>query len=145
MKYCYNCNRITPGEPLFCSSCGRSYNVKLCPRLHPNPRTAEVCSRCGSRDLSTPQPRVPWWAPVLEFVLTLIPGVFLTVASVVIGLLVIVTLAQRPEMLLSAFFLFIAIGILWAMWAELPAWLRTFSYKLLRRRRQRDEGGRSHG
>ena len=62
MKYCYECGRVTAGEPLFCQFCGRTYNVKLCPRLHVNPRFAEVCSQCGSRDLSTPQPKVSvWW------------------------------------------------------------------------------------
>jgi hypothetical protein len=30
--------------------------VKFCPRLHPNPRGADFCRRCGSRDLSLPQP-----------------------------------------------------------------------------------------
>ena len=65
MKYCYHCGHMTAGEPLFCDHCGRSYDVKLCPRLHPNPRGAEVCSQCGSRELSTPQPKIPmsWQAP----------------------------------------------------------------------------------
>lgn len=58
MRYCYHCGRITPGDPLFCNVCGRSFDRKLCPRLHPNPRSAEICSRCGSRELSTPQPKV---------------------------------------------------------------------------------------
>src|SRR6267378_3273322 len=58
MKYCYACGHTTGGEPLFCNSCGRSYDVKLCPRLHVNPRLAEACSQCGTRDLSTPQPKV---------------------------------------------------------------------------------------
>ena len=59
MTYCYNCGHMTAGEPLFCGKCGRTYDVKLCPRLHPNPRGAEVCARCGSRELSTPQPKIP--------------------------------------------------------------------------------------
>ena len=144
MKYCYNCNRVTPGHPLFCNSCGRSYNVKLCPRFHPNPRNAEACSRCGSRDLSTPQPRVPYWVPAVEFLVTVIPGAFLAIASLLIGGLVIMTLIQHPEMIVSAFFLCIAFGVLWAMWSELPAWFRTLVYKLLRRRRDRAEGGGRH-
>src|SRR5690349_4041653 len=69
MKFCYHCGHLTPGEPIFCNSCGRSYNVKLCSRLHANPRSAEVCSQCGSRDLSTPQPRVPFWSRCFEFLL----------------------------------------------------------------------------
>ena len=141
MKYCANCNHITPGEPLFCETCGRSYDIKLCPRLHPNPRSAQICSRCGSRELSTPQPRVPWWAHALEILLPLIPGVLLTLASVGAAIIVITALVHHPEFFVSAFFLFIAFGILWAMWNELPAWIRTAIYKLLKRRRDRREGG----
>jgi hypothetical protein len=63
MKYCHHCGRLTSGEPMFCQFCGRSYDVKLCPRLHANPRWAEVCSQCGSRELSTPQPKVSFWNP----------------------------------------------------------------------------------
>ena len=67
MKYCYECGRMTGGEPRYCQFCGRTYDVKLCPRRHENPRFAEVCSQCGSRELSTPQPKVsPVWR-VLEF------------------------------------------------------------------------------
>ena len=76
MKYCYNCNRVTIGEPLFCNFCGRSYNIKLCPKLHVNPRYAEACSHCGIRELSTPQPKVPFWATILLFFMSLIPGIF---------------------------------------------------------------------
>ena len=31
MKYCYQCGRMTAGEPLYCQLCGRTYDVKLCP------------------------------------------------------------------------------------------------------------------
>ena len=66
MRYCNQCHRITPGEPLFCNLCGRSYDFKLCPHRHPNPRNAEVCSECGSplnessqTSSALPQPAVP--------------------------------------------------------------------------------------
>ena len=73
------------GKPLFCGHCGRTYNVKLCPRLHTNPRIAEVCSQCGSRDLSTPQPeRSAMGSGRSSFFLSLIPGVILAVVSVVL-------------------------------------------------------------
>ena len=49
MKYCYQCGRITTGKPLYCNSCGRSYDVKLCPRAHANPRSAEVYNIGGGR------------------------------------------------------------------------------------------------
>jgi len=82
MKYCYNCDRVTIGEPLFCNFCGRSYDVKLCPRLHVNGRNTRVCSNCSSSELTTPQPRVPPWAKILLFLLTLIPGLILVVISI---------------------------------------------------------------
>ena len=78
MRFCYNCHRLTGstpnGEPLFCSFCGRTYNTKYCHRLHPNPRSAEVCAQCGSKDLTTPQPKVPFLLSPLLFLLTVLPG-----------------------------------------------------------------------
>jgi len=144
MKYCYNCNRITAGEPLYCNFCGRSYNVKLCPRAHANPRSAEACSQCGSRDLSTPQPRTPFWVPVVECLLSLVPGLFLCIASFVTILLAIRELLRRPNMLFAFAMLLIALGLLWWMWSQLPAWFRTVIYKMLKRRRDGDgrKGGR---
>ena len=138
MKYCFNCNRITPGEPLFCNSCGRSYNVKLCPRRHKNPRSAEACSQCGSRDLSTPQPKVPIWVPFVEAALSILPGFVLAVVSLCGFVLVMVALIHSPQFLSALVFLSIALGILWWIWSELPSWFRTAIYKMLKRRR---EGG----
>jgi predicted amidophosphoribosyltransferase len=59
MRYCHHCHRLTAGQPLFCNYCGRSYDVKLCPRMHRNPRAAQACSECGSKELSSPQPKIP--------------------------------------------------------------------------------------
>ncbi len=142
MKYFFNCNRITAGEqPLFCNFCVCSYDVKLCPRRHINPRTAEACSQCGSRDLSTPQPRRPLWAPLLGFVLSAVPGVFLTSASIVFALAITSAVLQRPDMIVALMLLAIPFGILWAMWSEIPAWFRRWIYRLLKRRRERRDGG----
>jgi hypothetical protein len=136
MKYCYNCNRITPGEPLFCNFCGKSFNVKLCPRMHANPRSAEACSQCGSRDLSTPQPKVPLWAPVLQFFLSLIPGCILTVLSILSVALVIRALLQSPRALTSLIFLLMALGVLWWIWSQIPQWFRKAIYKMLKRKQE---------
>ena len=140
MKYCANCNHLTPGEPLFCDRCGRSYDVKLCPRMHRNPRSAEVCSRCGSRDLSTPQPRVPWWAPVLEVLLTVIPGGALTIFTITLGLLLLAAVLQQPQVLSALILLSIPLGVLWWMWSAIPQSIRTWIWKLLKRRRDGAEG-----
>jgi hypothetical protein len=140
MKYCYQCNRVTIGEPLFCNFCGRSYNVKLCPRLHPNPRNAETCSRCGSRDLSTPQPRVPLWAPILQFFLSLIPGLVLVLLSIVVVASLVNVLLHKPNMLVGIVLLFLALGAPWWLWAQIPLWFRKAIYKMLKRKRDDHEG-----
>jgi len=139
-RYCYQCNRITPGEPLFCNFCGRSYNVKLCPRLHANPRNAEICSQCGSRDLSTPQPKVPLWVPILEFVLRMIPGAVLTALSVTAVALFVLALLTRPALLLSTALLLVGLGFLWWVWSQIPASFRRVIHGLLARRREARQG-----
>ncbi len=141
MKYCFNCDRITPGEPFFCNYCGRSYDVKLCPRMHPNSRIAEACSRCGSRDLSTPQPRRPIWAPFLQFVLSAVPGFFLVLASIAFVLFFFIDVVPNSNMLSSFLFLGIAMGILWWMWSQIPQWFRKAIYSLIKRMRDGGERG----
>ncbi len=140
MKYCYNCDRITPGEPLFCNYCSRSYDVKLCPRRHANPRTAEACSQCGSRDLSTPQPRRPFWTVPLGFLVSVVPGALLTVGSVSVLIALIITILSHPEMVVSLILLAVPFGVLWAIWLEIPSWFRHWIYRLLKSRRARHEG-----
>jgi hypothetical protein len=140
-KFCFNCDHITPGDPWFCNHCGCSYDVKLCPRRHVNARTAEACSQCGSRDLSTPQPRRPFWVLPLEYLLTIVPGAFLGIASAVVLLGAIATVAQHPDMAVLVILFTIPFGILWAMWTELPSWFRNWVYRLLKRRRERHERG----
>src|SRR5689334_16369455 len=99
MHYCLNCHKITIGEPLYCSFCGRTYNLKLCPSRHPNPRSAEVCSQCGSRDLSTPQPPTPLWLIPLLWLIQLLPGVLLLLLSVSVLIGMIQALLSNQELL----------------------------------------------
>jgi hypothetical protein len=56
MKRCNNCFRFSLGKPLFCSYCGRSYGIRICPRGHTSARLAQFCPTCGSAELSTPAP-----------------------------------------------------------------------------------------
>src|SRR5262249_30233971 len=79
MKFCMNCHRTTSGKPMFCNFCGASYSVKICPRHHINPRSAEACSQCGSRDLSQPQLKVPFLLKPLLALLGIAPGILLLV------------------------------------------------------------------
>jgi hypothetical protein len=133
MKFCYQCGRMTAGKPLFCSSCGRSYDVKLCPRLHENSRRADVCSQCGSRELSTPQPRVSAWWKVLEFLAKIVFGILL----VYLTLAGLVALLKTPEFQIALFVFAVLIGLLWWLWSLLPEWFR----KLVRRSHRRKERG----
>ncbi len=141
MKYCYNCNRITGGDPLYCNFCGRSYDLKLCPHKHPNPRHATACSQCGSRDFSTPQPRVPFWAPALEFLLGAIPGIVLLTATVLAIVVVAKVIATNPAVIASLAGPLILLGILWWMWLQIPRWFREAIHRLLKRRSDRDDRG----
>lgn len=141
MKYCYYCNKVTIGEPLFCNFCGRSYNVKLCPRLHVNPRSAEICSQCASRDLSTPQPKVPVWTSVLLFFLSLVPGLLLAVISIAFVFFMVRQLLNRPDMFLALALLQIVLGFLWWGWMQIPLFFRSAIHRMLQRKRNGKRNG----
>jgi hypothetical protein len=135
MKYCYNCNRATIGEPLFCNFCGRSYNINLSLRLHVNPRDAEACSHRGSRELSTPQPKVPFWPSFLLVFLSLVPGLILAIFSIAAIFFVIRHFLHSPDMLLALTILQMVLGMLWWGWTEIPLVFREKIHKMLQRRR----------
>jgi hypothetical protein len=128
MKYCYYCGHVTAGEPLFCKLCGRSYDLKLCPRLHKNHRIAEVCSRCGSRVLSTPQPRMSVWWKVLSFILQAAFGGCLTFLSITAAVVLILNPHARNPLTVFAVF----IGVLWWMWTEIPQWLKEIARRRMK-------------
>jgi hypothetical protein len=130
MKHCYQCGRMTAGEPLFCSSCGRTYGVKLCPRLHVNPRSAEVCSQCGSREMSTPQPRVSIWWKVLEVLVEVSLGVLLVFVTAA----VVVAALESAQVQNGLLVLAVLVGLLWWLWSQLPEWFRKLVRKALRRK-----------
>jgi RNA polymerase subunit RPABC4/transcription elongation factor Spt4 len=127
MKYCYECGRITAGEPRYCQFCGRTYDVKLCPRRHENPRFAEVCSQCGSRELSTPQPKVSSLWKVIEFLVRVLVGLLIVyvVLSFVYGL---VTTPRTGDALMALGLLLCALFVLSAM---LPDWFKRLVRKSL--------------
>lgn len=135
MKYCYQCGKMTAGEPLFCGTCGRTYDVKLCPRLHVNPRSAEVCSKCGSRELSTPQPRIPMSLRLLALMIRLGLGLLLFYAS--LCLLIAILRTREVQQALVAFGLLLA-G-LWWLWSKLPDWFREALRSFWKSRRHNDD------
>lgn len=136
MKYCYYCNRMTTGEPVFCNFCGRSYNVKLCPRLHVNSRISEVCSQCGSRDLSTPQPKVPLKARIVVFLLMTLVGSALLFFTLFFTGLFLVEVVTTTKVLNDLIAIGIMLGILWWAWMEMPFWFRKLIYRLMERKRK---------
>jgi hypothetical protein len=135
MTYCYNCGHMTAGEPLFCSKCGRTYDVKLCPRLHPNPRGAEVCSKCGSRELSTPQPKIPMSLKLLAILVRLGLGLLLFYGTVRLGIALLQT-AQVQRALVAIGML---LGCLWWMWSKLPDWFQEAIRSFWKNRSRRDD------
>ena len=139
MRYCNQCRRITAGEPLFCNFCGRSYDYKLCPHRHPNPRTAEVCSQCGSRDLSTPHPHVSFWLAALLTLLPLFPGMFLLLLSVLFLFGLIQVLLTNQQVLFQFMLTGAFIGFLWWLYMQAGSLLKGWLAKLLGR------GGGRHG
>lgn len=56
VKRCNDCKTFSPDASAFCTSCGASFGVRYCQRLHPNQPNAEYCAQCGSRQLSRPHP-----------------------------------------------------------------------------------------
>lgn len=138
MKFCYQCGRMTAGEAVYCNFCGRSYDVKLCSRGHINPRIADVCSQCGSRELSTPQPRVSIWWRVVEFLTRVMLGALLVCITLLVLVAIFRELLESSQMQNGLLALGILVGLLWWLWSRLPEWFR----KLVRRSFRKKE--RSH-
>jgi ribosomal protein L40E len=135
MKYCYQCGKKTAGEPLYCGTCGRTYDVKLCPRAHVNPRGAEVCSKCGSRELSTPQPKIPMTLRLLALLVRLGLGLLLFYAS----LSLVIALVRTPEVQRALVAFGMLLAVLWWLWSKLPDWFQEALRSFFKNRRQRDD------
>jgi len=133
VKFCFHCGRDTVGEPLFCNFCGRSYDVKLCPKLHPNLRGTRVCSQCGSTELSTPQPRVPFWAKILLFLLTLVPGLVLLIISIGLVIFFFDRFLFSYDMLLGLLAIGSVLILLWWGWTQIPLYFRKTIHRWLQR------------
>ena len=135
MKFCYECGKASAGDPLFCTKCGRTYGVRLCPRLHRNSRYAKVCSQCGSHELSQPEPAVSFWWKVLEFLLRVGFGVLL----VYLTLAGVAALLQMREVQGGLIVFGILVGLLWWLWSLLPEWIRKLVSRSLKRKERSDE------
>ena len=142
MRYCFQCGRFTTGEPSYCNFCGRSYDVKLCPRMHVNSRISEVCSTCGSRDLSTPQPKVPFWTKAMTGAATVLIAALLLIFTVLLVGLFLEQFFTKTDLSGALFAIGTLLGILWLMWMQLPNWMREMIHKLLEKRRKGNDKGR---
>ena len=133
MRYCHNCHKTTTGEPLFCQHCGSTYDAKLCPSRHINPRWAAVCSQCGSRDLSTPAPRVPLLLKLLLLSVSLLPGVLLAgmlvLAAVGIFQALLTSQAVQGQLLAAM----VLLALLWWLWLQLPHFIQKMFGSLWRK------------
>lgn len=138
MKYCFQCGRITSGEPLFCNFCGSSFDVKLCPRLHPNPRVATVCSQCGSRELSSPQPRVSFWWSVLAYLLLIVLGSLLVWLSLLLLIPILCEFLKLHAFQAGMILIGLLLVGLWFLWAMLPHWMQELIRWLVKERNDHD-------
>jgi hypothetical protein len=135
MKYCYSCGRITTGDALFCNICGKTYDTRLCPRMHPNPRAAQRCSQCGSSELSTPQPKVPFWLKPFLLLLTVLPGFILLVLTCAFLVVFLYELAVNPHMQLRLMLLGLVLALTWYAYLQLPTFIRSSMQKHLFRKK----------
>src|SRR5439155_17274368 len=97
------------------------------------PRKAFVCSKCGSAELTTPQPRVPFWAKISLFLLTLIPGLILVAISVGLVVLFVNRFLFSHDMLLGLAAIDFVLGVLWWGWTEIPLYFRKSIHRMLQR------------
>jgi hypothetical protein len=131
MKYCYACGHTTGGDPYFCNFCGRSYDVKLCPKLHVNPKIAQVCSRCGRRDLSIPQPKVPLSWQLLALLARILSGLLLLFLSFPVVLQFGIAFLTRSDIYKPLLILALLLVPSWFLWAMLPTFLRRIIHRAL--------------
>ena len=89
MRRCTYCFRFHPSAPTFCSTCGRSFDVRICARGHRNPRGVQFCTECGSADLSTPAPPASFLHQLSGVVLAVFTSLTITLvlASLVLAVL----------------------------------------------------------
>jgi hypothetical protein len=125
MRYCNQCHRITIGEPLFCNFCGSSYDVKLCPHRHINPRVAEVCSQCGSRDLSTPAPQVNALTTLFLYLVSIFPGIILLLVTALVLIGFVQAFVTSQQIQLQFLIIMLLLGFVWFIYMHLPSFIRS--------------------
>lgn len=125
MRYCSNCGRMTPGSARFCNGCGRSYDDKFCPRLHQNGRDALICSTCGSRELTTPQPKTSLFVRYLLPLLHYSAGLLLLILSVAFLAVYVSALIVQSELSWQFMVVSLTLGLAWLLYIKAAPVLRT--------------------
>ena len=143
MRYCHNCHKVTTGEPLYCHACGSTYDAKLCPARHINPRWATVCSACGSRDLSTPAPRVPWSLKALLLLGSLVPGVVLVLLLVLVAVGIFREVLTNQAIQGQLVATMVILALLWWLWMQLPHSMQRM-FRSLWRKPKKEKDRHSH-
>ena len=85
MKYCNHCFRFAVGQPPYCTSCGRSYGVRLCKRGHVNSRSSQFCFQCGSDDLSQAAPPERFLSLLARSTVQVALGMFVAIVALAAG------------------------------------------------------------
>ena len=117
MRYCAFCRRISPGKPIHCQYCGRTFGAKICKHCREvNRREALCCRKCGSSELSDPSGSNPSWL------------VSLNVLFGVLALTLIIGFIRNLELLLP---LFVVIGLLCLGFTFMPPIIRQLLKKAL--------------
>lgn len=120
MKRCRTCFHATAGDPLFCPSCGGSYDKRVCTKGHASPRSAKACGECGSRELSHPQPRRRFVAAAGFALLKTIAGAALLVGTIAYAIAFAVAMINDPNRLLSRMLVGLGLGLLWLLFIFIP-------------------------
>ena len=94
-------------------------NFKLCPHRHSNPRNAEICSQCGSRELSTPHPRIRMWLAPLVALLLARPGIALLGVTLLFLIGFINALVSSPQLLFQFTLVGLMLAFLWYLLVSL--------------------------
>jgi hypothetical protein len=116
MKYCRSCKHLTLGSPSFCNSCGRSYDLRLCPRLHPNSVSSSACSECGSIELSMPQRTRSRWSTGVTTVVTAL-GLVLLALTLIYLVQFLRAMLVRPDPPLPLMLVGLGLGLVWLLFA----------------------------
>jgi len=125
MRYCTACSRITPGDPSYCGTCGCSYDVRLCKSGHRNPRSAQVCSQCGSKELSTPQPKRSVFVRLLIVFLRMLPAFLVLATTVALFYALAVAVIRNEQWLIGKLICYAMwVVVFWIIFLMLPKWIQ---------------------